>query len=339
MWKSVNFSKHGSRDETVGEAHDIEFEEESLDYNLLYPENYNETKQMDRTKPRKNKADVDSEKDGKSMHDLGRNDMKKSYEDYDTRQDCLEEGLPNVTMAYKSGMGTEHVQCNVVRIKSAISSSSYELRLEKTNEPLIIAKKINLSRKGNYHFFDMTRGQVGESFSKKGGNFLGKLEYNLQGTEFALLNQASKEEEVAGFMFDSTDNLKHIKGNRQFRRLIAVLPKLTSDGFSVPYSVAENGNVSITDICRNTFDSERPNHTVHKFESKKPLLVGGDLRLNFKGRVGIASVKNFQLTFVDEPDNVVVQFGKIDDDRFNLDFKAPFNAFQAFSLVLSQFIL
>jgi tubby-related protein 1 len=55
--------------------------------------------------------------------------------------------------------------------------------------------------------------------------------------------------------------------------------------------------------------------------------------------LGIASVKNFQLTPVNDPENIIVQFGKVDEDRFNLDFKAPFNAFQAFSLILSQFIL
>jgi hypothetical protein len=30
----------------------------------------------------------------------------------------------------------------------------------------------------------------------------------------------------------------------------------------------------------------RPYYNLHKFESKRPVLVNGNLRLNFKGRVG-----------------------------------------------------
>jgi hypothetical protein len=77
----------------------------------------------------------------------------------------LEEGIiPTVVMAYKCGFNTEHVQCNVVRTKSALSYTNYELRLESTNELLIIAKKMDISRKGTFHFFDMTRGLIGKLY-------------------------------------------------------------------------------------------------------------------------------------------------------------------------------
>lgn len=61
-------------------------------------------------------------------------------------------------------------------------------------------------------------------------------------------------------------------------------------------------------------------------------------RLNFRGRVTVPSVKNFQLVGAD-PTDVLCQFGKVGEDRFHLDYKQPLNAVQAFALALCQFNL
>ncbi|KAK1427303.1 hypothetical protein QVD17_15986 [Tagetes erecta] len=67
--------------------------------------------------------------------------------------------------------------------------------------------------------------------------------------------------------------------------------------------------------------------------------------LNFKGRVTVASVKNFQLA-VDPPqndestgqqDDVILQFGKIGKDIFTMDYRYPLSTFQAFAICLSSF--
>ncbi|KAL8141191.1 hypothetical protein V2J09_007212 [Rumex salicifolius] len=60
--------------------------------------------------------------------------------------------------------------------------------------------------------------------------------------------------------------------------------------------------------------------------------------LNFKGRVTVASVKNFQLVAsVDLQEKVVLQFGKIGKDVFTMDYRYPLSAFQAFAICLSSF--
>ena len=59
--------------------------------------------------------------------------------------------------------------------------------------------------------------------------------------------------------------------------------------------------------------------------------------LNFNGRVTVPSVKNFQLVEQDDRDTVLMQFGKVGEDRFHMDFRAPLTAVQAFAIVLSQF--
>ncbi|XP_039114152.1 tubby-like F-box protein 3 [Dioscorea cayenensis subsp. rotundata] len=66
--------------------------------------------------------------------------------------------------------------------------------------------------------------------------------------------------------------------------------------------------------------------------------------LNFKGRVTVASVKNFQLVASAEGgpagpdhDKVLLQFGKVGKDLFTMDYRYPLSAFQAFAICLSSF--
>ncbi|CAH1424201.1 unnamed protein product [Lactuca virosa] len=82
--------------------------------------------------------------------------------------------------------------------------------------------------------------------------------------------------------------------------------------------------------------------------------------LNFKGRVTIASVKNFQLIAAQPPpvvaaapppssssqaqaggqpehEKVILQFGKVGKDMFTMDYRYPLSAFQAFAICLSSF--
>ncbi|KAK9231032.1 hypothetical protein WN943_021263 [Citrus x changshan-huyou] len=68
--------------------------------------------------------------------------------------------------------------------------------------------------------------------------------------------------------------------------------------------------------------------------------------LNFRGRVTVASVKNFQLVAAVEPshnvplaeqEKVILQFGKIGKDIFTMDYHYPLSAFQAFAICLSSF--
>ncbi|XP_074311153.1 tubby-like F-box protein 7 [Silene latifolia] len=68
--------------------------------------------------------------------------------------------------------------------------------------------------------------------------------------------------------------------------------------------------------------------------------------LNFHGRVTVASVKNFQLMATldqSQPDGkgdeevVLLQFGKVGDDTFTMDYRQPLSAFQAFAICLTSF--
>ncbi|VFQ96335.1 unnamed protein product [Cuscuta campestris] len=80
--------------------------------------------------------------------------------------------------------------------------------------------------------------------------------------------------------------------------------------------------------------------------------------LNFRGRVTVASVKNFQLIATataaagqpttgvptgsqppppPDQDKIILQFGKVGKDMFTMDYRYPLSAFQAFAICLSSF--
>ncbi|GMI73354.1 tubby like protein 10 [Hibiscus trionum] len=75
--------------------------------------------------------------------------------------------------------------------------------------------------------------------------------------------------------------------------------------------------------------------------------------LNFRGRVTVASVKNFQLIAATpqpaagapipsqpappDTDKIILQFGKVGKDIFTMDYRYPLSAFQAFAICLSSF--
>ncbi|KAL7873708.1 hypothetical protein AOLI_G00127790 [Acnodon oligacanthus] len=59
--------------------------------------------------------------------------------------------------------------------------------------------------------------------------------------------------------------------------------------------------------------------------------------LDFNGRVKQSSVKNCQLACTANPDQMVLQFGRVDEDCFVLDFSFPLCALQAFAISLTCF--
>lgn len=59
--------------------------------------------------------------------------------------------------------------------------------------------------------------------------------------------------------------------------------------------------------------------------------------LNFNGRVTLASVKNFQLVAEnDEQEREVLQFGRVAEHRFTMDYAWPLTAYQAFCICITS---
>jgi tubby-related protein 1 len=251
-----------------------------------------------------------------------------------------------VMVAHARGVRTEHVQCTVVRDRRASINGklhpTYELILEETNKPIILAQKMNLNRTSNYHLFDLTRAQLSTKFSKKSGNYLGKLRAkNINRTEYVLLNQNSEREEIAGVRFDRVSLMNQIKDGNQPRKMKVMVPPVNEFGVPIPNRTQETDAGSLAEKL-SVYETTAPgagSDELFVFESKDPVFENGNFRLNFHGRVSKPSVKNFQMVSREDIDNIICQFGKVNEDVFHLDFKAPLNAYQAFAFALCQFNL
>lgn len=250
-----------------------------------------------------------------------------------------------VHIAHPRGLRSEHVQCTIIRDRTSMQGKlypTYEMILEDPRKSLIIARKMSLNRTSNYHLFDMTRGYVGAKLSKKAGNYLGKLRAkNTSRTGYALMNHNSDREEIGAILFERPTMVESWTDGNQPRIMKMLLPSL--DDQNVPTTTRTHsvgGKESLFDVLQAVEETTMalPDH-YRVYQTKEPVFENGNYRLNFHGRVGMPSVKNFQIVSEYDVDDVVCQFGKVDKDVFHLDYKAPLNAIQAFSLALCQFNL
>lgn len=246
---------------------------------------------------------------------------------------------PFVLVALKGWMGHERVRCVVQRDRSTLSNKmypTYQLILECTGETILIAKKMKMNATSNYHLFDMTRGVAEKELTKKSCNYIGKLRaQNRERTHYVLVPNSLDREEVAGMTFERQGVFQHLKDGSQPRKLKMVCPPLDSNNMPIPLET-KNGNSILDEMGANNSGSKSGYRFFH---SKEPMYELGSYRLNFHGRVTMASVKNFQLVDRNDIDDIICQFGKIGEDRFTLDYKEPLNAMQSFCIALCQFNL
>lgn len=124
-------------------------------------------------------------------------------------------------------------------------------------------------------------------------------------------------------------------------------PRSLDESFSLPFSkepLVDFSSSSLSEIPINVESKDVPLVLKNKAPRWHEQLQCWCL--NFRGRVTVASVKNFQLVAAVEPselvtqadqDKVILQFGKIGKDIFTMDYRYPLSAFQAFAICLSSF--
>ena len=176
--------------------------------------------------------------------------------------------------------------------------------------------------------FDTSRlSSFDSKLKKKSGNYLAKLQRDKSDkSSFCLFDSHEEKEQIAAFVYDSTPFLRQWKDGHPPRRLKMGIPFVRDDGTLenlAPYLK----NRMVENLKRNTSTG------MQVYNTKEPSFDKGLYRLNFNGRVTMASVKNMQV--VDSDGRMFAQFGRVGEHRFHLDFKYPLNALQAFALALS----
>eukprot|EP00638_Chattonella_subsalsa_P021081 CAMPEP_0117876268 /NCGR_PEP_ID=MMETSP0950-20121206/13466_1 /TAXON_ID=44440 /ORGANISM="Chattonella subsalsa, Strain CCMP2191" /LENGTH=380 /DNA_ID=CAMNT_0005729977 /DNA_START=29 /DNA_END=1171 /DNA_ORIENTATION=+ len=241
----------------------------------------------------------------------------------------------NLIACPEHGSPTDMVQCCIIRDRSGMNRlyPQYRMYFQDKGTLVLVAQKKGKNRTSNYHIFDMTRAGFGSHLSKKNGNYLGKLRSNHRKTENIIFTNDHEKEELGAVIFEKAGFMDQVKEGSQPRKLRILLPQLDPDGIPVPNKpILDRPETSLVEKLKSGQTGK-----MFYLQTKDPVFEKGNYRLNFHGRVTVASVKNFQLVSPDSIDHIVCQFGKVDEDRFHLDYRAPFNALQAFAVALCQF--
>jgi len=243
--------------------------------------------------------------------------------------------------------GKEIVKCRITRDRKGIEAFGYPtyfLFLDSSTESETNMKDMVLcARKrktGNSSYIIATSVE-----NLNSEIFVGKLKSNnLIGTRFTCYDQGRKPEATDMVRRDKDENLRsemvsilydqNVLGFKGPRKMTVVLPKMDEESKKAitikPAQASQTllGYFDEADLTHITVHHNRQPNWNDKTQSYV---------LNFNGRVTQASVKNFQITESDNPQSTIMQFGRIRNDNFTMDYRYPLSAVQAFGIALSSF--
>ncbi|XP_027033938.1 tubby protein isoform X1 [Tachysurus fulvidraco] len=234
------------------------------------------------------------------------------------------------------------IKCRITRDKKGMDRGmypTYYLHLEREDGKkmfLLAGRKRKKSKTSNYLIsIDPT------DLSRGGESFIGKLRSNLMGTKFTVYDSGTNP-------VKSTSSLEATNLRQE---LAAICYETNVLGFKGPrkMSVIIPGmNMEHERVCirpRNEHETllarwqNKSTESVIELHNKTPVWNDDTQSyvLNFHGRVTQASVKNFQIIHDNDPDYIVMQFGRVAEDIFTMDYNYPMCALQAFAIALSSF--
>ncbi|XP_018585582.1 tubby-related protein 3 isoform X3 [Scleropages formosus] len=235
------------------------------------------------------------------------------------------------------------VKCRITRDKKGMDRGlypTYFMHMEKEDGRrvfLLAGRKRKKSKTSNYLIsVDAT------DLSREGESFVGKLRSNLMGTRFtvydnginpnknpgSLLEESNRRQELAAICYET--NVLGFKGPR---KMTVIIPGMNMNFERVPVRPTSEQESLLSKWQNRALDS------LIELHNKAPVWNDDTQSyvLNFHGRVTQASVKNFQIVHDNDPDYIVMQFGRVAEDIFTLDYNYPMCALQAFAIGLSSF--
>ncbi|XP_048365487.1 tubby-related protein 3 [Sphaerodactylus townsendi] len=233
-------------------------------------------------------------------------------------------------------------KCRITRDKKGIDRGlfpTYYMHLEQDDNRkifLLAGRKRKKSKTSNYLIsIDPT------DLSREGESFIGKLRSNLMGTKFTvydhginpvkaqgLVEKAHTRQELAAVCYET--NVLGFKGPR---KMSVIIPGMNLNHQRIPIRPRNELDSLLSKWQNKNLDN------LIELHNKAPVWNDDTQSyvLNFHGRVTQASVKNFQIVHENDPDYIVMQFGRVAEDVFTLDFNYPLCALQAFAIGLSSF--
>ncbi|XP_059496632.1 tubby protein-like isoform X2 [Stegostoma tigrinum] len=234
------------------------------------------------------------------------------------------------------------IKCRITRDKKGMDKGmfpTYYLHMERDDGKkvfLMAGRKRKKSKTSNYLIStDPT------NLSRTGESFIGKLRSNVFGTKFTVFDNGVNpekipmvpenmmlREEIVAVCYET--NILGFKGPR---KMTVIIPGMNLDGERVSIR-PKNEHETLLARWQN-----KNMENIVELHNKCPVWNEDTQSyvLNFHGRVTQASVKNFQIIHSNDPDYIIMQFGRVADDVFTMDYNYPMCPIQAFAVALSSF--
>jgi hypothetical protein len=185
--------------------------------------------------------------------------------------------------------------------------------------PFLKAEKVGAGRK--FVIYDV---------SEKGSKVFGTLTNSTKLGTSLIYNLNQHEEQVACISYQVPSILTAVLEGRPRHAQIAVATAHVDKKMGLFEAKIKN-SINKTSSLEGVADL----NFAHVFENTSPYSKGGGRwGLNFKGRGRQASPKNMQME--NNQGEIMLQIAKWDKNVYNVDFRAPFNMFQAFGFALAQ---
>ncbi|XP_077400791.1 tubby-related protein 3 isoform X2 [Vanacampus margaritifer] len=234
------------------------------------------------------------------------------------------------------------VKCRITRDKKGMDRGlypTYYMHMEKEDSKkvfLLAGRKRKKSKTSNYLIsVDPT------DLSREGESFIGKLRSNLIGTKFTVYNNGTNPCKNLAAMEDSSTRHElaavcyetNVLGFKGPRKMTVIIPGMNANFERVPVRPQNEHESLLSRWQSHSLDN------LIELHNKAPVWSDDTQSyvLNFHGRVTQASIKNFQIVHDNDPDYIVMQFGRVAEDIFTLDYNYPMCALQAFAIGLSSF--
>ena len=228
------------------------------------------------------------------------------------------------------------VKCYIKRLKDFFGYPTYKLFLDSSNTFILAARKRKKTKFSNY-----VMSVDADDLKRDTENVISKLKGNDKGNEYTL-HQRQED-----YTYSSEVCVSFGNSDSDLNAPRTILAALPSPSALMPGAERPLEPSAILDMVRS---NDLPTSLQRKVmvlcnkvpEFDTPLQM---YTLDFKGRVKVPSVKNFQMCLWDpnDPDQskkggeVILQFGKIRDDIYALDYAWPLSPQTAFAIALTSF--
>jgi len=239
------------------------------------------------------------------------------------------------------------LECHIIRISTGITKfqRKFQMFTDSGVHLCSSAKRPWVKNKTSNYLISSNPNDL----KNKGDAYVGKLRSNFLGSEFTaygegpnpknVKNSEDPRPEVGLFQYSSHLMGKKPKGPR---KLTVVLPHVKENNEVIickAVDPAKDGLAALMEHNSQMTASDDHPQLVTTYCSKNARWNEKmkSFVLNFNSRVAEPSVKNFQLIRQDDPEKIVLQFGRVKKNLFNIDFGWPITPLQACSLALSSF--